>query len=74
MSIAAQLSAASSLAVVVPFTVTGTATGAETDYLISGRAVTIPAGATIRAITMHGVRGIFFPARSIRPMGEWFNC
>ncbi|MEW6219696.1 MAG: Calx-beta domain-containing protein [Thermodesulfobacteriota bacterium] len=53
-TITAQLSAASGLAVTVPFTVNGasTATGGGTDYSISASPVTISPGATTATITV----------------------
>ncbi|MCP4692092.1 MAG: PKD domain-containing protein, partial [Desulfobacterales bacterium] len=52
MTITAQLSAESGLAVDVPFTMSGAATGGGTDYSITASPVTIPAGATSGAITI----------------------
>ncbi|MCP4574537.1 MAG: PKD domain-containing protein, partial [bacterium] len=52
MTVTAQLSAPSGLSVDVPFTVSGSATGGGTDYTITASPVTIPAGATTRAITI----------------------
>ncbi|MCP4687792.1 MAG: hypothetical protein GY859_07060, partial [Desulfobacterales bacterium] len=52
MTITAQLSVASGLAVQVPFTVSGSATGGGTDYSITASPVAIPAGATTQTITI----------------------
>ncbi len=52
MTVTAQLSAPSGLAVTVPFTVGGTATGGGTDYGITASPITIAAGFTTQTITI----------------------
>ena len=52
MTITAQLSVASGLAVTVPFTPSGTATGGGMDYSITASPVIISAGATTQTITI----------------------
>lgn len=52
VAITVQLSAVSGQAVVVPFTLGGTATGGSVDYSISASPVTIPAGSATGTITI----------------------
>ncbi|MFH1253067.1 MAG: Calx-beta domain-containing protein [Candidatus Uhrbacteria bacterium] len=52
MTVTAELSAASGLDVIVPFTITGTATGSGTDYSITASPITITAGNTTADITI----------------------
>jgi len=58
MTITAQLSAASSQIVTVPFAVTGTATGGGTDYTITTSPITISAGSTTASISIAIVNDI----------------
>ncbi|HBC87923.1 MAG TPA: hypothetical protein DCZ94_13295 [Lentisphaeria bacterium] len=51
-TVTAQLSVVSGQVVTVPFTMTGTATGAGTDYSITASPITIPAGSTTADITI----------------------
>ena len=54
-ALALSLSTASSSAVSVNYTVSGTATGAGTDYILADGSVTIPAGATTASITIASI-------------------
>jgi hypothetical protein len=56
VSISVVLSAVSGLPVTLPFTVSGTATGAGTDYMISTSPITIPAGQSTATIDVRLAR------------------